>query len=158
MVDEAMFITETEALLKTLHRISVSILKTEADAQDAVQQGLERAWARKDTVQPEKFRAWITRIVVNECRNIQRHRMRVSPAPEVFASETYAPPDLDVTEAIGRLPEKWRTPFLLKYASEYKEREIAQALGIPVTTVKSRLFSARRALRQQLSDKEVTFG
>lgn len=158
MIDADTFSREAEALLQTLHRVAYSILRSEQDAQDAVQQALVKAWAKRETVQPEKFRAWLTRIAVNECRNIQRHRMRVSPVAEVFDGAGYDPPDVDVSEAIAGLPEKWRTPFLLKYASEFTEREIATALAIPVTTVKSRLFSARHALRQQLSDKEVTFG
>ncbi len=55
------------------------------------------------------------------------------------------------------LPERLRTPLLMRYMEGYSEREIAAALHVPVTTVKNRLFRARKALKKQLSGSEVTF-
>ena len=66
-----------EENMQGLYRLSFSILHTRHDAQDAVQQGLLRAWERRETARPEQIRAWLTRIVINECHNIQRKRMRV---------------------------------------------------------------------------------
>ena len=60
-------------------------------------------------------------------------------------------------DAMDALPEKLRTPLLLKYMEGFSEQEIAGALGIPVTTVKSRLHRARKALRRMLEDAEVRF-
>lgn len=157
MVDKATFTEEATALLGTLYRISASILHSEADAQDAVQQGLLRAWSARGRAQPERLRPWLTKIIINECRNIQRHRMRVTPVMDMPGRAEYAPHDPDVATALNSLPEKWRVPLLLMYAGRYTEREIAKALGIPVTTVKSRLHSARKALRGRLEDKEVVF-
>ena len=157
MVDEATFTAQAEALLPMLYRVGMGILHTQADAQDAVQQGLMKAWAAKDRVQPDKLRVWMTRSIVNECRNIQRHRMRVTPVEEMIQGQPFEPPDVDVAQAIADLPEKWRIPFLLKYAGQYTEKEIALALRLPPTTVKSRLHSARQSLRETLTDKEVVF-
>jgi RNA polymerase sigma-70 factor (ECF subfamily) len=53
------------------------------------------------------------------------------------------------------LPESLRTPLLLFYMENYTEKETARALGITVTAVKNRLFRARRALKQRLTDWEV---
>ena len=80
MIDEAMFVREAEAMLPGLYRLSLSILRAQADAQDAVQQGMLRAWERRTQAREETLRGWMTRIVINECRNIQRRRMRVVPA------------------------------------------------------------------------------
>ncbi len=157
MVDETMFTDETAAMLTPLYRISLSILRADADAQDAVQQGLLKAWAARGRANPATFRAWVTRIVVNECRNIQRHRMRVAPVEDISRAQPFDLPDLDVRDAITALPEKWRTPFLLMYAARFSEKEIAVILKIPKTMVKSRMHSARRALRERLSDREVVF-
>ncbi len=158
MIDAETFTREVEALLPTLYRIARSMLRSETDAQDAVQQALVNAWTRLHTVEPARFRAWVTRIVVNECHNVHRHRARVTPVEQIAETRAYAQPDLDVADAIQGLPDKWRIPFLLKYAADYKEREIAQALRLPLATVKSRLFCARRELRRKLSDQEVSFG
>lgn len=157
MVDAATFTEEATALLRTLYRVSLSILRADADAQDAVQQALMKAWAAKDRAQPDRFRPWLTRIVINESRNIQRRRMRVMPVADIPHQPDVALPDIDVVQAIEDLPEKWRIPFLLKYAGRYTEQEIAGALRLPASTVKSRLYSARQALKQALSDREVMF-
>lgn len=153
------FARAAEENMQSLYRLSVSILHTSYDAQDAVQQGLLRAWERLDTARPEQFRAWLTRIVINECHNIQRRRMRVVPVEQM--PEGVAPDDLTAAEnelrgAIENLPEKLRVPLLLRYMEGYSEKEIAQTLGVPVTTVKNRLFRARRAVRVKI-DGEVTF-
>lgn len=153
------FARAAEENMQSLYRLSVSILHTSHDAQDAVQQGLLRAWERLDTARPEQFRAWLTRIVINECHNIQRRRMRVVPVEQM--PEGVAPDDLTAAEnelrgAIENLPEKLRVPLLLRYMEGYSEKEIAQTLGVPVTTVKNRLFRARRAVRAKI-DGEVTF-
>ena len=153
------FARAAEENMQSLYRLSVSILHTSHDAQDAVQQGLLRAWERLDTARPEQFRAWLTRIVINECHNIQRRRMRVVPVEQM--PEGVAPDDLTAAEnelrgAIENLPEKLRVPLLLRCMEGYSEKENAQTLGVPVTTVKNRLFRARRAVRAKI-DGEVTF-
>lgn len=162
-METTLFLRESQALFVPLYRISYGILGSRMDAEDAVQQGLMKAWAAKDRANPETFRAWLSRIVINESRNIQRHRMRIVPMGEVRELQesprepSFQPPDVDVMEALAGLPEALRVPFIMKYAARYKEREIAQALRLPLSTVKNRLSRARKLLRKALSDTEVTF-
>lgn len=156
-MDAALFMRESEALLTPLYRISYSILRSQADAEDAVQQGLMKAWAAKERANPDKFRPWVTRIVVNESRNIQRYRMRVMPVEDMPGGQAFEPPDLDVMEAVYGLPEPLRVAFAMKYIASYKEKEIAQALRLPLSTVKNRLARARQLLRDKLTDAEVMF-
>ena len=114
---------------------------------------------RRETARPEQIRAWLTRIVINECHNIQRKRMRVvlmGEMPEMAAPEDTYEAEAELRSAIDSLPEKLRVPLLLRYMERYSETEIAQTLGVPVTTVKNRLFRARRAVRAKF-DEEVTF-
>lgn len=159
MIDDATFTSEAQQMIPSLYRLSQSILRAPSDAQDAVQQGLLRAWEKRAQVREDRFRAWLTRIVINECRNIQRRRMRVFPVEEV--PEQAVPqgdsPDGELREAISALPQKLRTPLLLRYMERYSEQEIALALGVPVSTVKNRLYRARQALRRELSGAEVVF-
>lgn len=155
MISGEQFMTEVTAASATLYRIGMSILRSEADTQDAVQQGLMKAWALREKARLETFRPWLTRIIVNECRNIQRHRKRVvSMAQAEPAGEAYIPENLALKAAIDALPEKLRTPLLLYHMENYLEREIAAALGLSVTAVKNRLFRARRALRAALAEGE----
>ncbi len=156
-MEAPLFISESQAMMTPLYRIGYSILRSRADAEDAVQQGLMKAWAARERVAPEKFRAWVTRIVVNECRNIQRHRRRVALSADVAADQAFIPPDPDVMDAVYELQESLRVPFAMKYIARYTEKEIGEALRLPVSTIKNRLARARRLLRDKLSDSEVMF-
>ena len=156
MMDKQRFNDEAQSLLPTLYRISMGILRSDADAQDAVQQALMKAWDRRAAVREGGFPAWVTRIVINECRNIQRQRMRVIPMDVMYEQQEYQPPDLDLAEAIHTLPDKLRIPLLLKYGEGYSEKEIVEALRLPLPTVKSRLYRARNALQKTLR-AEVCF-
>lgn len=158
MVDAAAFLRESEAMLAQLYRTAYCMLRVRADAEDAVQQGLMKAWAARERARPETFRAWLARIVVNECHNIQRHRMRVVPSEFIAQAEAdWKPPDPDLADAVANLPDAIRTPFVLKYLACLSEREVAQAMHVPVSTIKNRLAKARRLLRDALADWEVSF-
>ena len=158
MVEEASFLSETEARFVRLYQVAYSILRTRQDAEDALQQALMKAWAARAGAHPETFGPWLTRIVVNECRNIQRYRMRVTPSEAVMPEpEAFAPPDPDLWNAVRALPESLRLPLTLKYVAQFTEREVAQAMHLPVSTVKNRLAKARRLLRAALNEWEVSF-
>lgn len=154
-MDDETFARVSREGMTMLYRISMSILHHAPDAEDAVQQGLLRAWEHRDRGRPGCERAWITRIVINECRNIQRHRMRVVPM-ETLAEPEWTPPDTRLRDAMASLPEKYRLPVLLKYMEGMTEREAAAALGMTTAGLKSRLLRARRALATALRE-EVTF-
>ena len=103
-----------------------------------------------------RFRAYLTRAVINECRNIQRKRMRETPIDEMPDIEYVMQPEQsELREAIDLLPESLRMPLLLHYMECFNEKETAAALGITVVAVKNRLFRARKILKQQLKDWEV---
>lgn len=158
MVDGALFLEQTEANLTRLYQAAYGILRTRQDAEDAVQQALMKAWAARLGARPETFVPWLMRIVINECRNIQRRRRWALPLEAAATrGEAFAPPDPDLWAAVGSLPESLRLPFTLKYVSRLTEREVAQAMRLPVSTVKNRLAKARRTLRAALAGWEVSF-
>lgn len=160
MVDKAAFTLQSQEMLPALYRMCMNILRSDADAQDAVQQCLLKGWAHRADVSQDRLRPWLMRIAVNECRNIQRYRKRVYPAPAPEPSRPFYPPDADLwelSEAIDRMDQRLRVPLLLKYRENYTEKEIAAVLRVPVSTVKNRLYSARRVLQKSLADLEVAF-
>ena len=156
MADRQEYERVAQEALPMLYRIAMGILRCDADARDAVQQALLKGWEKKENTQPGKFRWYLTRIVINEARNIQRYRMRVFPVETPPAVDQMTPDYRELYDAIFDLPEDLRLPLLLKYMRDLSEKEGAQALGIPVTTFKNRLHRARKALRKTL-DREVTF-
>ena len=156
MISDDHFTQETIALTPSLYRISMSILRHEADCRDAVQQALLNVWAARRRLEQTRFRAYLTRAVINECRNIQRKRMRETPIDEMPDIEYVMQPEQsELREAIDLLPESLRMPLLLHYMECFNEKETAAALGITVVAVKNRLYRARKALKQQLKDWEV---
>ena len=156
MISDDQFTQETIALTPSLYRISMSILRHEADCRDAVQQALLNVWAARGRLEETRFRAYLTRAVINECRNIQRKRMRETPIDEMPDIEYVMQPEQsELREAIDLLPESLRMPLLLHYMECFNEKETASALGITVVAVKNRLYRARKALKQQLKDWEV---
>ena len=140
---------------RKLYRIALSMLNSDADAADAIQEAVFRGWLHRGALRDDaKFDAWLTRILVNECRNIQRRRKRrAEPLDEARAAALeQPPPDPALYDALMSLPERLRLPLVLHYLEGYPLRDIASIIGVAQTTVKSRLHQARGALRRALSE------
>ena len=141
-------------LLPGLFRLAQSILRHREDAMDAVQQAIEKAWKASGRMRPGEEKAYITRIVINECRNIQRYRMRVTPCTDFdVLGKKQEVPDREIYEAVANRPEKYRLPLLLRYMEGYSEKEAAEALKISTGALKSRLFRARNQLRNMIIEE-----
>ncbi len=140
--------------LPGMFRLAQSILHHTADAEDAVHQAVLQAWKRIDTIQPGKEKAYLARIVINECHNIQRMRQRTVPTsvfPERAKTETSF---RELRNIIEQLPEKLRIPFLLVYMEGYSAQEAASVTNTTVFAVKSRLKRARKSLQIELGKEE----
>ena len=153
MIEEACFISAVEAMQQMLYRLSVSLLRSDADAQDAVQQALMQAWAAKERVSEDYFRPWLTRIVINECRTLLRKRKREISVP--LNEGVSPPPDMALRDALFRMPEKLRIPLILHSLEGFTMEEIAKSLRLPVSTIKGRLRRARSTLHNALYGKEA---
>ena len=145
---------EVERLAQSLRRIAYSIVRNEHDAQDAVQQALLAVWARRECVEFARLKPYLTRAVMNACRDIQRARQKAIPMKEM-PEMIYQPPDGVLADAVERLPEELRLPLLLHYMEGYKLAEIAGALGQSLPQVTSRLFRARKRLKRMLEEAEA---
>lgn len=148
MVDEQTFVSEVQAMERTLYRVARSFLPTWEECGDAVQEALGKAWAKRGRVEPEYFRPWLTRIVINECHNIGRRKRRVSPLAVVEPPQDAAP-DLGLREVVSALPERLRIPLLLHHLEGFSVSEVAQMTRVPEGTVKSRLHQARECLKAE---------
>lgn len=149
------FAEQILAMQQTMYRVSCGILRREADREDAVQECICKAWQKKDTLKDEgAFRAWVLRILVNECYDICRRSSRVVLTDEM--PESIAPSDDEprsVREAILRLEDLYRLPITLFYIEGFTIREIADILKVPEGTVKSRLHTGRSKLKGFLSEE-----
>lgn len=154
-MDRDSFIAEIEACSGMMYRVAWSILRNNADCEDALQEAALKAWEKRGHLRNETyFRTWITRILINACYDTQRKRRRVIPLDEVAERAAAASPDPTLTLALEALPEKLRLPLTLHYLEGFSVEEIARILRIPAGTVKSRLRQARNQLRVQWLETE----
>ena len=132
------------------------ILRDRGRAEDAVQDALVRAWRDVRTLRdPHRFDAWLRRLLVNACydesRRHRRHAANVRLLPDhdrATQDSSGALGDRDEMDwAMRQLSTDHRAVIVHHYYLELSVAEIADSLGIPVGTAKSRLHHARLALR-----------
>jgi RNA polymerase sigma-70 factor (ECF subfamily) len=138
-------------------RTARAILGSEADAREVTQEAFVSAWINlrglRDTT---RFDAWLNRIVLNRCRDRLRQRRRIREV----AMDTVELPAGDLADASAetgvvlaafeRLGVADRQILVLRHLHDQSLDEIARQLDVPVGTVKSRLWRARRALERAL--------
>ena len=151
-MDREVFTALIEQYVPNMYRLSYGILKSRADAEDAVSEALLRAWENLDRLKkPESFKAWIMQITANEARKIYRHTRRVSCVESVgetaadFAGESH-----ELWDAVMKLEEGYRAVIILYFYERLSVKEIGRALHIAEGTVKSRLSRGKRQLKEML--------
>jgi RNA polymerase sigma-70 factor (ECF subfamily) len=149
-------------------RFACTVLGSEADARDAVQDAYIAVWRELPKLrEPGRFPSWLGRIVLNECRQSLRRRGRVreislsgmpaelTPDRGSGAGEARIDDRDAVQRAFDRLSVDQRAILALHHVEGQPLSEIAARLGIPVGTAKWRLFAARRALERALEREDV---
>ena len=149
------------------YAIAYRILRDVERAQDAVQQAFLLAWRELPRLRdPERFSPWLHRLLVNACyEEHRRHRRwtsRIRALPvdgPISADPTVSVDDRDALDrAFLRLTPQHRAVFVLHHHAGLPLAEIADIVGVPVGTVKSRLHHATRSLRAALvADSQVEF-
>ena len=151
-VDRECFIAEIEACSGMMYRVAWSILRNDADVQDALQDAALKAWEKRAGLREEKFfRTWITRILINACYDAQRKRRRTVSLDELPEQTVTSAPDPALAMALAALPEKLRLPLVLCYAEGMSYEEAARALRIPMTTLRGRIHRGKDQLRKELN-------
>jgi RNA polymerase sigma-70 factor (ECF subfamily) len=142
--------------------ITFHMLSHRQEAEEAAQEALERIFTRLDQLRtPAHFRAWSAQLTANLCRDRLRRREPLREPIEEAHSLAGGPTPLQETcrnelhrqlhKALSSLTPVLRLAVLLRDVEGLSYEEVAAALEIPEGTVKSRLFEARRKLREHLS-------
>lgn len=149
----------TTAAYDRLYTVARRILRDADRTDDAVQECLVRAWRDlRGLRDPDRWDAWLFRLLVNACRDEGRRQRRRGPEIRVIPLDRAAPDDpandLAVRDQLERgfrrLNIDQRTVLVMHHYLGLKPSEIADTLGIPVGTVHSRLHYATTALRAVL--------
>jgi RNA polymerase sigma factor (sigma-70 family) len=146
-----------------LYTVAFRLTGNDDDAQDLVQEVLLRVRRGLETYRPGSMEGWLSRIATNAFLDEMRRRTRrpvealpadpdrvvpASPeAAEVFAAEHLSE---DVERALAQLPEEFRTAVVLCDVVGLPYQEIADIVGVPVGTVRSRIHRGRSQLREAL--------
>ena len=153
-MDEQTFLTCLQAAENTLYHVACTLLRSEADRCDALQDTALRAWQHRDTLrQREYFTTWAVRILINVCRSMGRRQGRMVPT-DTLQDRPAPEGDTELHLVLDAMPEKHRLPLVLFYLEGFSIQEMARALGIPAGTVKYRLHQARKALKLEMNDGE----
>lgn len=161
-----------EALLlryeRPIYNVAMRMLKHPEDARDVTQITFLRAFERLEQFNfQHRFYSWIYRIAINESINCLNGRSRLAPFDEDAMDadegelqgnaphEAYRSKQLgiQVQAAMMQLPADYRAVLVLRHFAECSYQDMAEILGIPDKTVKSRLFTARQLLRERLEAK-----
>ncbi len=170
------FETEALAFLDALYRTALRMTRSEAEAEDLVQETYIRAFRFRHQFTPgTNLKAWLFRILTNTFINqyrrkaarpettelddveesiLYRHMRDVSPgssSPDPEAELIDSTLSSEVKEALEALPEKFRTTLLLDVEG-FSYKEIAEMLDIPIGTVMSRLHRGRKFMQKRLYD------
>ena len=149
------FSRQVLAAESSLYRVAKSILHSDEDCADAIQNGILKAWKKLDTLRNDKyFKTWLTRIVINECYQIMRVAQKYVPLDEYPGWDadavSWAEDESDVMLALVQLDEKYRIPIVLHEIEGYSVKEIGRILGLSETNVGNRIFRGKKMLRKQL--------
>ena len=152
---------------RQLYRIAKSILRSDEDCADAVQEAVMKAFEKLHTLRDDRYaKTWLIRILINECFRIadkqKRERMLADKVknceeqahkeqtPGNFREEEYS----ELYQALAQLPREFRVILELYHLEEFSVKEISELMGIPEGTVKTRLGRGREKLKQRLCQKE----
>ena len=147
--------------LEFFRGIARRILWNRADADDALQNALLKAWRGRLLIRkPERMAGWIARIVVNECYNILRIRKSRNETELEGLPDPAAPPDNNskseyrrLEEAIAALPEIYRETVHVAILSGLDTNDAAEMLGCTPNTLYIRIHRARKLLHEALKDE-----
>ena len=158
--EEAAFEALVSRYQRGLFNVALRMLGSYEDARDSTQTAFVKAYEHLDSFDvSQKFFSWIYRILKNECLNALRARRPSEPVSLEWSSGDRPSDPLESREreravqtALLALSAEYREVVVLRHFTDLSYEEIAATLGIPVKTVKSRLYTARQRLGALLAE------
>lgn len=168
--DQAAFGRLVEAYLRPVYNLTYRMLGDPHEAEDAAQETFLRAYARLKQYDPShKFSTWLFSIANHHCIDrLRKRRARFvsiddNPVLQNLESDGVRPESsalmmersAEIQRLLNEMEPEYRTPLILRYWEEYSYEEIADAMEISVSAVKSRLFRARKQMADLYKNHEA---
>lgn len=154
----SVFVDAVQATRERMYRVARMMMRTDADAEDAVSTATMIAWKQLPRLRSlDALPAYLTRCTVNAARAALRRRKRETLMDTAHLPERPAQSgkDTPVWMYLQRLPEKYRLPLALRYGEDLSLKDTAEILRIPCGTVSSRASRGLAMLRQELEKEEA---
>ncbi|MBD5474904.1 MAG: sigma-70 family RNA polymerase sigma factor [Lachnospiraceae bacterium] len=137
-----------------MYRLALAMLHNRQDAEDAVSEAVLMAYEKRHTLRDRnRFKSWIMQIVANEARRIYGKKRRITPMEDM---EAYMPSFRDenheLWDVVMQLETAHREVIMLYFYERFSIKEIGRILHVPEGTVKSRLYRAKKALKEMLEE------
>lgn len=153
------FCGQIEANKAAMFRLARSILRRDADAEDAVAEAVLRSFAHRDALQKkESVKSWLMRITANEAYRILYRRRDLVPLDELVrepAALENTDGKMGLWDHVKALPDSLRAPVVLFYYEDLPVSEIADILALSPGAVKTRLSRARVLLRMRMEQEDA---
>lgn len=137
------------------YKLAYTILRNEHDSIDAYLQAVEKGLKNiKNLKEPQYFKTWFLKIVINEAKNIITKNSKVIFFDEIEERKENRYEDkeskLDLEICLEKIEPQTREMIKLKYYMGYKLEEIATILELPVGTVKGKIYNALKSMKKEL--------
>jgi RNA polymerase sigma-70 factor, ECF subfamily len=147
---------------------AIYMMKNQMDAEDITQEVLIRTWQNINKFNFYAAKGWMMRTTHNLCIDCLRRNKKINFKEiqfeedyheEIADQELESNPDKfvdkiitegEIKEAIERLPERFKSPFVLYELQEFKYKEISKILDVPLNTIKVNILRARKQLQKEL--------
>ena len=148
------FVALMQSQMQNIYKAAKAVLRNDEDVADAISDTILVCWEKLRQLKEEAyFRTWMTRILINKCHDIlrkQKHISLLEEMPEIPSGERNYE-NIEWVEALASLGEKYRLVLMLYYVEGFKTGEIGEILGMPESTVRSRLARGRQQLAKEFA-------
>ncbi len=152
-MDARTFARASEEYAARLYTVAYRLLGNRADAEDAVQRALLKAFEARESYAPRwALSTWLYRVLTNVCIDELRRRRRVLPEPLAPGRAGTQAERADLARALAAVPREARVLLALHYVNGLSYRELAAIRGISVNTVKSQLARGKAILKHALEE------
>lgn len=147
--------------MQNMYKAAKAILRSDEDVADAIQETILSCWEKLwQLKQDQYFSTWMTRILINNCKDILKKRQPYLADYELQdpSSNDTGFENVEWNQVLNSIDEKYRLVILLYYVEGFKTSEISQILGIPESTVRTRLARGRKKMSEiyQLEERRVS--
>lgn len=146
-----------------LYKIAKTRISSDDDIEDLIQDTMIETYKHiKKLREPEKFKMWVIKILVNKCNKLYKKKYRKDISIDEYNMENYIilnsqkdiEDDLNFYYLIKKLKYEERIVLILHYMEQYSVKDISKILKINENTVKTHLFRARERIKKDLNEKE----